>query len=95
MARLRPAVEAGPVAEPMPDWLTWAGADDRRWWVNVIVGPTGLARFEAHRRHREARREFLAARTVRPEGVGTVEFLQAHGLDAKDRGTTRAAHLTY
>lgn len=78
----------------LPEHLTWHGADDPRWW-DSDVQPHGLDRSRAHVRHRAARRAFLATITVRPPGVGEVEFLQAHGFDATDRGTPQTRHLTY
>ena len=59
---------------------------------------TGDAEREAQRieqsRIREARRVFMAARLIRPEGAGLIEFLNVHGFSYPDRGSAKVAHLT-
>jgi hypothetical protein len=95
MARLRPAVEAGPVAEPMPAHLRWGRpANDLRW--QRTDDPREQRRMLAHRRHGEARQEYLAGQMVQPIDAHGWEYFTAHGLVwASDAHTRAAAHLTY
>lgn len=67
---------SGP-ADRLPAHLTWPGADDPRWWDSGIP-PHGAERFAAHRRHRQARRAYLARLTTRPPGVSDAEWTEAH-----------------
>jgi hypothetical protein len=77
MSDRRAARGPGGIAHALPEYLTWQGADDPRWWASDTP-PHGLERFHAHRRHREARRAFLESVAVRPHGVSEIEFQQAH-----------------
>jgi hypothetical protein len=88
------AILAGAESNALPAHLTWQGADDPRWW-DGDTAPHGLERFRAHRWHHRARWAFLASVTVRPYGVSELEFLQAHGFTASDRGAPRTRRLTY
>lgn len=77
MSERRQARGHGALSDCLPEHLTWQGAEDPRWWDSGTA-PHGLERFAAHRRHREARRAYLARMTMRPRGVGDVEWAEAH-----------------
>jgi hypothetical protein len=98
MAKRRPP-ESG-TSNSLPDELKWSGRNLRKWrsGAKMISDDSGLdpsfvARFSAVRRHRDARQEFLNSATTKPNGVGEIEFLMAHGFSTKDRGTTKVKHL--
>lgn len=88
----------------MPDSLAWTnreafivtdGPAPMNWDGVARTGQNLLMwrRFEAGRRLREARREFLAACSTLPDGASDIEFLQAHNLNASHRGTPAARAL--
>ena len=77
MSERRAARGPGGATPALPEYLTWAGADDERWW-DSDVPPHGMARFMAHRRHRAARRAYLASLGVKPIGVRDREWAEAH-----------------
>lgn len=92
MARRRTEITLG--ASELPDYLKWSGMDDPRFFEGPIA-PAGEERFFAHRRHRQARREFLASTNTCPLGVRPGEFLQAHGFLWTDTGDPKTRHLNY
>jgi hypothetical protein len=92
MARRRGASTLGAV--DLPDHLQWAGMNDPQFW-DSDERPHGMDRLFAHRRHREARRDFLASLEVCPVGIRPGEFLMAHGFGHNDVGQPKTQHLKY
>lgn len=64
------------------------GVDPRKLEDGQLMG----AAFEARRR---ARREYLAELTVKPLGVGDLEWLASHGLSYGDRHSPAGRTLGY
>jgi hypothetical protein len=98
MAKRRPP-ESG-TSNSLPEELRWSGRNLRKWKSGAMLisndsglDPAFVARMSGVRRHRDARQDFLNSVTVKPSGVGEIEFLMAHGFSPKDRGTAKVKHL--